>query len=41
MSKKTEKTEPVVYKCRTCRKEFKGSGKPGHPFTRCPKCRKE
>lgn len=39
MSKKT--AEKTLRKCADCRKAFKGTGKPGHPFTRCPKCRKE
>lgn len=43
MSKKSKKPEAEVtmHKCVSCKKEFEGTGKRGHPFSRCPKCRKE
>lgn len=30
-----------LYKCTVCKAKFKGTGKRGHPWTRCPKCRRK
>lgn len=36
----TNEDGKTTHRCTKCGKRFPGTGKRGHPFTRCPSCRK-